>query len=168
MRAGKNGNFFYLFGTLFVLWLFLTSSLKPAEIFAGVTVSLILALLLKGWYSNLGFPVLTPGRICFSVIYIFVLFWEIIKANFDVAYRVLHPKMPIKPGIVVIKTGLKSAMAKMFLANSITLTPGTFTLDIIDDNLLVHWINVKTADTTEATEIIGGRFERYLKRIFRP
>jgi len=98
--------------------------------------------------------------------YLIVLFWEIIKANFDVAYRILHPKMPIKPGIVVIKTTLKSDIAKMILANSITLTPGTFTLDVIGDNLLIHWINVKTEDIDEATNMIGRRFEKYLSVIF--
>jgi len=74
--------------------------------------------------------------------------------------------MPIKPGIVAIKTGLKSDIAKLFLANSITLTPGTFTLDILGDKLLIHWINVKGKDIDEATGIIGKKFEKYLKEIF--
>ena len=74
--------------------------------------------------------------------------------------------MPIKPGIVVIKTELKNDLAKMILANSITLTPGTFTLDINNDKLLIHWINVKTDNTDEATKLIGERFEKYLKIIF--
>jgi multicomponent Na+:H+ antiporter subunit E len=52
------------------------------------------------------------------------------------------------------------------LANSITLTPGTLTMDVKGDNLLVHWINVKSTDTKEATSIIGKRFERFLKVIF--
>jgi multicomponent Na+:H+ antiporter subunit E len=74
--------------------------------------------------------------------------------------------LPIKPGIVVIKTELKNDLAKMILANSITLTPGTFTLDINNDKLLIHWINVKTDNTDEATKLIGERFEKYLKIIF--
>ena len=106
-------------------------------------------------------------KIIFICIYIVVLFKEIIIANFDVAYRVVHPKIPIKPGIIIIKTGLKQDLAKLILANSITLTPGTFTLDIEDDRILIHWINVKTEDTDEATRIIGERFEKYLKIIFR-
>ena len=74
--------------------------------------------------------------------------------------------MPIKPGIVVIKTGLKSDIAKLFLANSITLTPGTFTLDILGNNLLIHWIYVRTESIEGATKIIGERFEKYLRVIF--
>ena len=73
--------------------------------------------------------------------------------------------MPIRPGIVEIKTSLKSDLAKVALANSITLTPGTFTLDILGDRLLIHWINVKTENIDEASRIIAGRFERYIKLI---
>lgn len=91
---------------------------------------------------------------------------EIIKANFDVAFRVIHPSLPINPGVVVIQTQLKSDIAKTILANSITLTPGTFTLNILEDKLLIHWIDVKATDIEKTTELIGGRFERYLRIIF--
>ena len=97
---------------------------------------------------------------------VFILLKEIVKANLDVAYRVIHPRMPIKPGIVVIKTNLKQDIAKLILANSITLTPGTLTLDIKEDKLLIHWIDVKAEDKDEATKIVGERFEKYLKVIF--
>ena len=79
---------------------------------------------------------------------------------------VLHPAMPIRPGVVVIKTRLTSDIAKMILANSITLTPGTFTLDVVGDRLLIHWINVRTDDMDEASRLIGEKFERYLRVVF--
>jgi len=156
----------WLFVITFALSLALISKFDWSELICGGLVCLIISLFGYHIYFKLGFPPLSPRGFLFSLIYITVLFWEIIKANFDVAYRVIHPKMPIKPGIVVIKTSLKSDLAKMILANSITLTPGTFTLDIIDDNLLVHWINVKTEDVDEATKMIGRRFEKYLRVIF--
>ena len=124
------------------------------------------ALWLSRYYLHLGLPPFSVKRVLFLLIYLVVLGAEIAKANLDVAYRVIHPKMPMNPGIVVIKTGLKSDIAKMILANSITLTPGTFTLDIIGDNLLSHWINVKAEEVEGATEAIGERFEKYLKVIF--
>lgn len=162
----KSKNFIYLFGLCFLIWLLLTATFQPQELIAGVLISLVVALFLnKGWLV-LGLPPLGAKRIAFFFAYLAVLFWEMLKANFDVAYRVIHPKMPIKPGIVVIKTGFKSDIAKMLLANSITLTPGTFSLDILGDNLLIHWINVRTENTAEATKIIGERFERYLKVVF--
>jgi multicomponent Na+:H+ antiporter subunit E len=90
-----------------------------------------------------------------------------IMANFDVLYRALHPQLPIKPGIVKIKTRLKTASARVALANSITLTPGTMTVDLTDDGTLyVHWINVKSTDTEKATEYIAKPFEYFLSKIF--
>ncbi len=158
--------FFWLLVITFVLWMALSSKLDRQELILGGLVCLVISLFGAQKYSKLGLPPLGPKRLLFSLVYVVVLFWEIIKANFDVAYRVIHPKMPIKPGIVVIKTSLKSDIAKMILANSITLTPGTFTLDIIGDKLLIHWINVKSEDIDEATNIIGQKFERYLGIIF--
>jgi len=162
----KVKGFVWLLLVTFVLWLALSLKLDLPELIVGSVVCLIVSLFGAGIYSKLGLPPVSIKRILFSLAYIIVLFWEIIKANFDVAYRVIHPKMPIKPGIVVIKTRLKSDIAKMILANSITLTPGTFTLDVIGDKLLIHWINVKAEDIDEATNMIGQRFEKYLRVIF--
>ena len=90
------------------------------------------------------------------------------KANIDVAFRVSHPECPINPGIVKVKTNLKSDTALTFLANSITLTPGTLSVDIDQSQgvLYVHWINVRSQDTGKATRMVVERFERILKRIF--
>ena len=167
LSGEKAKGFVWLLVVTFVLWLALSSKLDWPELVCAGSVCLIISLFGAHMYSKLGFPPLSPRVFLFSLIYIIVLVWEIIKANLDVAYRVIHPKMPIKPGILVIKTSLKSDIAKMILANSITLTPGTFTLDIIDDRLLIHWINVRTEDIGEATRLIGQRFEKYLSVIFR-
>jgi len=159
-------NFLYLFILLVLIWLALTSTLHWQELTVGIVTSLIISFFLSKTYLKLSLPPLSIKRIAFFFIYIGVLFKEIITANIDVAYRIIHPKMPIKPGIVVIKTSLRQDVAKMILANSITLTPGTFTLDIIEDRLLIHWINVKTEDINEATKMIGEKFEKYLRVIF--
>jgi multicomponent Na+:H+ antiporter subunit E len=160
-------NFIYLFIILMAAWMALTLSVNKQELFSGIIVSFILSLTLYNSFQKIGFPRVTIKKVVFLCIYIIILFKEIIIANFDVAYRVIHPKLPIKPGIVIIKTELKQDLAKMILANSITLTPGTFTLDIDEDRLLIHWINVKTDNIDEATKIIGGKFEKYLKIIFK-
>jgi multicomponent Na+:H+ antiporter subunit E len=159
-------NFFYLFTFLISIWLALTTTFQWQELSAGIFISLVLALFLNKNYLKLGLPPLSIKRIIFFILYIFVLFIEIIKANFDVAYRVIHPRMPIKPGIIIIKTELKQDIAKMILANSITLTPGTFTLDIKGDELLIHWIYVRSEKMDESTKIIGQKFEKYLKVVF--
>lgn len=94
--------------------------------------------------------------------------WECLKANIDVARRVLNPNLPINPGIVKVKTSLKSDTGLTFLANSITLTPGTLCVDIDSEKgiLYIHWIDVKTQDIDKATQIIVTKFENILKKIF--
>lgn len=165
VQSRANG-FFYLFFLLVGVWLCLVSSLQWQEILAGLLLSGVCALVLNESFSRLGFPPMTPRRLGVFLIYLFVLAKEVVKANLDVAYRVLHPRMPINPGIVTIRTRLSQDIAKLVLANSITLTPGTFTVDIIGDRLLVHWINVKAEDLETATRAIGEKFEKYLIRIF--
>ena len=162
----KLKNFLYLFVFLMLVWLALTASFDLQKLTAGILVSLILSFFLGKVYIELGLPQLSIKKIGFSLIYILIVFWEIVKANLDVAYRIIHPKMPIKPGIVVIRTSLKQDIAKVILANCITLTPGTFTLDILGDKLLIHWIDVKDENIDRTTEIIGNKFERYLEVIF--
>ncbi|MBE9566708.1 MAG: Na+/H+ antiporter subunit E [Proteobacteria bacterium] len=156
----------YLFVISLLVWLGLTSSLRLQELLVGVGICAVLSLWLGQQYSRLGLPPLGAKRLLFLFAYLVVLAFEILRANLDVAYRVLHPAMPIRPGVVVIKTRLTSDIAKMILANSITLTPGTFTLDVVGDRLLIHWINVQTDDIDEASRLIGGKFERYLRVVF--
>ena len=100
--------------------------------------------------------------------YIPLFLWECLKANIDVALRVLNPKLSINPGIVKVKTTLKSDTGLTFLANSITLTPGTFCVDINPEEgiLYIHWIDVKSQDVAESTQAIVSKFENVLKKIF--
>ena len=94
--------------------------------------------------------------------------WEMVKANLQVAAIVLNPLRPIRPGIVKIRTSLAKDTAMTVLANSITLTPGTFTVDIDPESqvLYIHCITVAGTDLDENTKRIGGRFERILKEVF--
>jgi len=172
----KNGNFslrerlksfFWLFSFLIVLWMVLTATFNSQEFLLGISICFVIALITHKFYIELGFPSISIKKICFFIVFILVLFYEILKANIDVALRIIRPSLPINPGVVVIKTGLKSDIAKTILANSITLTPGTFTLDIQGDKLLIHWIDVEATDIDAATNIIGERFEKYLRIIFK-
>jgi multicomponent Na+:H+ antiporter subunit E len=155
--------------TLFILslifWLLLTFKLTVPNIIVGSVASLICSLFFGRFFVKSVYKLLQPQRYFWFAIYLFIFIWECIKANLDVAYRVLHPAMPIRPGIVKVKTTLKSDMAKMLLANSITMTPGTISVDIIDDYLYIHWIYVRSEDPEVYTEMITGAFEKYIKRI---
>ena len=70
--------------------------------------------------------------------YIPWLLWQIVVASLHVAYVVLHPKCPVDPALLRFKTRLGNSSSKVILGNSITLTPGTITLDIQRDEFLVH------------------------------
>jgi multicomponent Na+:H+ antiporter subunit E len=74
--------------------------------------------------------------------------------------------LPINPGIVEYKTQLTDNAAKVILANSITLTPGTLTVDIKDDKLYIHWIDVVSKEPEIIYKEIGENFEKVLKEIF--
>ncbi len=107
------------------------------------------------------------SRILWFLYYILLFMWLCLKANLDVAYRVLHPKLPINPGIVKVRTKLKRPISRVALANSITLTPGTLSVDITDDGYLyIHWINVISDDIEIATQKIVSQFENILTKIF--
>ena len=152
-------------GALFCLWLLLTSTSDLQEVAAGAILALLVAGLGYHGFTSRGLRIFSPRRLVHLAIYLPVFFWEMLKANFDVAWRVVHPRMPIRPGIVAIKTELDSDIGKLFLANCITLTPGTLTMDVRGDYLFIHWINVKDEDVERASQLIGGRFEKHLKSI---
>jgi multicomponent Na+:H+ antiporter subunit E len=155
-----------LFIFLFAIWLLLTLNVTVINIIVGIVASLIVTLFFSKYSLKVKARIFHPHRYFWALLYCFIFLWECIKANFDVAYRVIHPGLPVKPGIVRAKSNLTTDIAKTFLANSITMTPGTITVDIIEDNFYVHWIYVHSKDPEVYTHRILGRFEKYLKRIF--
>ncbi len=161
----------------FIIWMLLTwpfvedrqgqVTVDFQVIVAGVIASLIVAVLFHEILPKEHHIFQSPKRICWFIFYIPVFFYYVMKANLDVVYRALHPQMPIHPGIVKIKTNLKSDSAITALANSITLTPGTLTVDVTEDGYMyIHWINVKSTDVNEASKLIAEKFEFFIERIF--
>ena len=156
----------------FVIWMLLTwpfvgGGVDIQVVVAGLIASAIVAVLFHEMLPREHHVFLSPVRAFWLVLYVPVFFYYVIKANLDVVYRAVHPKMPIKPGIVEVRTNLKSDSAITALANSITLTPGTLTVDLTDDGrLFVHWINVQSEDVEQATEQIAKKFEWFLQKIF--
>ena len=155
-----------LFIISFGFWILITFNFSQPYLITGAVASLLTTIFFGKHFLSKWTKFFNPIRYIWLIIYIPIFLWECIKANFDVAYRVIHPGLPINPGIVKVKTKLKTDIAKVFLANSITMTPGTLTVDIIDDTLYIHWINVTSKNPAEYTHKIAGRFEKFLKRIF--
>ena len=156
----------------FIIWILLTWPYVEGQIdwqvvIAGLISSVLVAILFHEILPKEHHVFISPVRIFWFLVYIPVFFYYVILANFDVVYRALHPAMPIKPGIVKIKTNLKTDSGITALANSITLTPGTLTVDLTDDGYLyIHWINVKSDDIEQATTHIAQRFEWFIQKIF--
>ena len=152
---------------LFIVWLLLTWSLDVQNVVAGLVIVFLCTVFTGRLFFDNTTRMLSPRRIFWFLYYIPVFFIHMVKANFDVAYRVLHLNIPIRPGIVRVKTTMKSELGLTLLANSITLTPGTLTVDIIGDDMYIHWINVQAdGDPDRQTAIIVERFETILKRVF--
>jgi len=134
---------------------------------AGVIFCLAASLMFVEVFTRQPRKLFSLRRYFWAILYIPVFFWYMLMANLDVVYRVIHPALPIRPGIVKVKTRLKSESARTALANSITLTPGTMTVDITDDGYLyIHWINVRATDVEQATRRIVAHFEPFLSKIF--
>lgn len=157
-----------LFILAFFIWLLLAWPPDLQHFIAGIFICSLVSFITGDLFVKRAFVFKRISRYLWFLCYVPLLLWECLKANIDVALRVINPKLPINPGIIKIKTSLKSDTALTFLANSITLTPGTFCIDINQEEgiLYIHWIDVKSQDVDKATQLIASKFEKVLKRIF--
>ena len=164
--------FAFIFWVLFVLQDINILKLDIQELLSGLVISIII-----GYFTSIlfikedGLWIFKKGRIIHLIAYIPFYFIELLKANIEVAKMALSKDLNIRPGIVKIDTELKSEYGLAMLANSITLTPGTITMDIYEEDggntMYIHWINVETEDINEAGKIIKGDFEKKVRRIFK-
>jgi multicomponent Na+:H+ antiporter subunit E len=152
----------------FVGWALLNWVPDWQHLAVGVFVAFFVAMMTGDMFTKRPHHFKDIRRYGWFLYYIPIFLWEVFKANIDVAYRVGHPDIPIHPGIVKVKTRLTSDTGLTFLANSITLTPGTLSVDVDEKNgyLYVHWIEVKHKDVEQATKQIVERFESILGRVF--
>ncbi len=162
----KFKNIILSFILLFVTWMLLNNKFDIQIVGVGLVVSLFVSFAVCSKCEIFSKVNVSPKGIIYFFLYFFVFMGELIKSNLDVARRVIAPSLPINPGIVEVETQLKTKIGRLVLANSITLTPGTLSMDIKDDKIFVHWINVTDADKENATKEIVAKFEKYLKVIY--
>jgi multicomponent Na+:H+ antiporter subunit E len=158
--------FLNLWLTLMLIWVIANGTLALDTLIAGLVISAAIALAFASFARVYSVIRWSPRVIIYYLMYLGVFLIELTKANINVMRLVFSPRIEIEPGIVEIKTGLKSPIGRLALANSITLTPGTLVVDIQDDSLFIHWINVSATDPVGATEEISARFEKYLKVVY--
>ncbi|MDD5428737.1 MAG: Na+/H+ antiporter subunit E [Candidatus Omnitrophica bacterium] len=167
--------------SLFILWLFVWSLLNwvpdTKQLIMGVFVAFFMTFMTvdtfgvaspSGKVKRAGFFGIVK-KVFWFVCYTIVFIWECIKANIDVAWRVVHPTLPIRPGTIRVKTGLKSDAGLTFLANSITLTPGTTSVDVdkFKGYGYIHVLFLKDGAVSSDMRLpVVDKFERILKRIF--
>ncbi|WP_242948688.1 Na+/H+ antiporter subunit E [Caloramator quimbayensis] len=157
----------------FVFYMLFTFAFNLEEILVGAVVSLIVAVFTaKFFIHDNPFYLFSTSRFGSLLRYVLLIFpKELLKANIDVAKRALNPSLPVKPGIVKVPSDLKSEYALSMLANSITLTPGTITMDIAEEDgknyYYIHWIDVATTNSEKAGETIKGTLEKGIGGIWK-
>lgn len=153
------------FVVFYFLWLVLAGQ-HIQELIAGAVVSILLALII-GKVVNYDFgPEAVVVGVKYTILFVPLFIWKLILANLQMARIVLSPELPIEPGFVVVKTGLKKDISKLSLANAITMTPGTLSIDFSGDEVLIHWVAVQGGTPEEQGQNIAGSFEKRLGGIF--
>jgi len=155
----------------YLLWLVLTAGTNgllwnTQELIAGLIFAGIVAYATKDIVGEKSTRFLNPVRWLEWIVYIPVLFWGMVKANLHVAYLVITGK--IRPGIVRVPVELENDAQYTILANSITLTPGTLTIDACpgEKALYVHWIDIPPGlERPENSEPVSGSFEKWARRL---
>ncbi len=153
----------------FVVWIILLPRITVELMLAGMLVAV-----LTGWAlgryafegATRGF--LDPRRWVYFLVYLFVLMRGILLAGILLAKVILRRDMPIQPGVVAIPTRLRKRWELTLLANSITLTPGTFFLDMNEEErmMYVHWISIKSEAVDEIRRMVTERYERIISKVF--
>lgn len=141
----------------FVIYLLLAGSLRPEELIAGAIVAVIAALIMSG-YNPLNGKIFNPVRMAKALLYFPYFLWKMVVANLQIASIVLKPRLPISPAIIRERSSLKSPEGILILTSSITLTPGTLTVDEEDGDIFVHRVS-------ESEEKVLEPFERKLQGV---
>jgi len=143
---------------LLTVWIGLTNSIDPQELAVGAIVSFIIArFFTKDTKINL--LSLVVKHLKFTPVFL----KNLIKSNIAVAKIVLSPKMKINTGVVKLTTQLEDEYDKLLLANAITLTPGTITLELNDNTLYVHVLNMKSMERDVLQKEIVDEMEKWLR-----
>ncbi len=152
------------------LWVFVRgASVHPYALFGefliGLVVGLPVAFVFRRFYTSDLDVTGAVKAIPLGAVYVVLFLWELATANFDVAYRVLHPRMPINPDVVEVPLRVQSDLAITTIANSITLTPGTLTMDYDDDRHALYVHSIAARDPQSVIDPIRT-WEDYALRMF--
>jgi multicomponent Na+:H+ antiporter subunit E len=171
--GGRTMGLIAVFIMSYVLWLVLTAGTKgllwsTEELVAGLIFAAIVGYTTKDIIGEKAERFLNPAKWLLAVAYAPVLFWGMVKANLSVAWLVITGR--IRPGIVRVPVDLDNDAQYTIMSNSITLTPGTLTIEACpkEKALYVHWIKIpKGFERPESSEPVAGPFEKWARRLGR-
>ena len=123
---------------LFIFWIVLTATFVAYELVLGAICSAFAAVISVSILVHTLDRRITPMVMLRFPVYALAMIWEITKANIDVALIIINPKLPVDPRIIEYKTYLPDDLPRTVFADSITLTPGTVTVELEEDRLYVH------------------------------
>lgn len=137
---------------LIIIWLLLSGHFTPLLITLGILSTLLVVFIATraSLIDREIHPLLLKPAI---MTYWLWLAREIIKSNIDVAHRILDPRRPISPKVFTVRAGQKTDLGKVTYANSITLVPGTVTMDVDGDVFTVHALTREAAADLESGEM---------------
>lgn len=145
---------------MFVFWILLSGELHFILILSGIISSLLVSYWSHDLLIGNADIKLEAVRVIRFIKYLPWLLWQIVLSNIDLVYLTLHPKLPIDPRMISFKNEYKTDMGKVTLANSITLTPGTVTIEVNKDEFIVHAISKESAKS-----LISGEMQERIKKI---
>jgi multicomponent Na+:H+ antiporter subunit E len=155
------------FATLSFFWVLLNGSVATDVLLVGAAVSAVITLLFPNAIPFFGdFRAGRPQAWLAAAGYFGYFFKQLLISNLRLAAIVIAPSLPVSPGIVKVRTRLKTRMGRLLLANSITLTPGTLTVELEGEWLYIHWVRVESIDVEKATAEIVAGFEHYLEVMY--
>ncbi len=131
-----------MFILFFLVWLIFNGAVTLEIVIFGVVIAAaVFAFVCKFMGHSIQKEILYYKKSGFFLRYVITLIVEIIRANLAVIHLILTDREVVDPVIVKFRTNLKTETAKMMLANSITLTPGTITVSLEEDELVVHCLD---------------------------
>ena len=150
------------------VWVLLSGILSPLLLGFGLASSLAVAWLAARADRRDGEPVPFALRLGRLARYLLWLAWEIVKANVDVARRILSPGLPIAPAVRWLPASQRSELGRVVYADSITLTPGTLSIDLREEWVEVHALSEKSLDALERNLDMDDRVSRLEPEPSRP
>jgi multicomponent Na+:H+ antiporter subunit E len=154
-----------LFVSLLLFWFALSGRFDPLFVAMGVASAALVTWVTRDVVATALGEASPRGRLPYrawrAVVYVVWLLGRIFVASAQVAYFVLHPRVPLEPAVLRFRTTLRHPVARTILANSITLVPGTMTLRLVEGEYVVHALVPAAAD-----DLVSGRMQTMIGAVF--